>query len=342
MAMRFLRAHVILLLILALLAGARIAAPWVARGLINGSGGDASRLRWHVQDVDIHLWKASYDLKGADLYNRSDTVPVFSADRITSSLRWQPIFRSAPTMGLDAYHPQLRITHDPGTGQRKARPDWEKILGRISLFRLSRFGIHGGEVRFRDHATRPEAELEARDVDIDAENLFRGGEDSSRAARLEAKGLLMGSGHFDLRLRLQPEAARPTFTLDFSLADMELRTLGTALGAYAGLAVVKGRMDLAAHAAAAGGRYHGTVRSALHDFEMAASKPAHDGLVKTLEKKAVRVAGKILQLKTEKNESEGKRPPKADFSGDFPESVQGAWSSSGYVLREAFHEAMKP
>jgi hypothetical protein len=324
------------------LTALRAAAPYWIRHRINHKPASASVYHWQVADVDLRLLRGAYDLEDVTLRKEGLSTPIFQAGRMTSTIRFKTLFHGPVTADAEAFQPRLNLYLDPDRRESKKPLDWGKLLHRLTLFRLSGFAIHDGEVRIHDLSASPEVELIAEEVDIEAENLFRGGEDSSEWAGLTAKGLFMGSGRFTLKTRLMPESGSPVFDFDFSLRRMDLKTMNRALRAYTGMAVEKGRLDLDAAAKASGGKYRGRVHSKLHDFALKQAPEKEKGLVKTVQEKVARIAGGILEWKTEKNEAEGKAPPKMDFSGDFPVEVNNAWSMSEYLLKEAFRKGMKP
>jgi hypothetical protein len=350
----------VLVLVAAILLGLRAALPaWIGHR-INGKSDDQGGYGWRVEDVDVHLLTASYDLEGVSLRKRGLSAPLFTAERVTS--RVNGFFHRPITAHMESFGSRLSIDLDPaskGAGLRR-RPDWPKLLNRLTWFRVDRLTIRNGEIRFHDPDAHPPVELHASGVDIEARNLFRADEggdeganvggdkgtdkggDSSRNFRLEAKGVLMGSGRFAFHTDLHPEAGVPTFDADFSIRGLELKAMNPALEAYAGLAVEKGRLDLETHAKARGGGYKGIIRSELHDFAMKDAVEKPKGFVKAFQRKAVRVLGRILEHKTEANEAEGKGPPQADFSGDFPARVKGGWSRSEYLIKEAFRKGISP
>jgi uncharacterized protein DUF748 len=338
---------ILLLFPLALLVLLRGAAPFWIRHRINHAPASGSAYHWHVENVDLHLFRGGYDLEDVTLLKEGAPIPVFQAGKMSSSIRFKTLFRGPVTADAEAFRPRLNLYLEPdnrGSGMRGSKKPFDggKLLHRLTLFRLSGFTIHQGEVHIHDLSGKTEVELTAKEVDIEAENLFRGGEDSSRWAGLKAEGRFMGSGRFTLETRVRPESESPDFDFRFTLRHMDLKDMDRALKAYTGMAVEKGRLDLDAVAKASGGKYRGTVHSKLHDFALEPAPEKEKGWVKAVREKAARIAGGILEWKTEKNEAEGKAPPKFDFSGDFPPEVHNAWSMSGYLLKEAFRKGLKP
>lgn len=336
-------AGLVLLLILILLVGLRAALPaWILHQ-VNRPPAEQARYRWEVQDVDIHLLSRSYEFEGVALVQREESDSLFTAERIRSTFPWRNPFTGPVPVDMEAFHPRLELELAPGGRSPNADPpDWEKVLEKLTLRRVSSFSIHDGKVRLRDAKSRPQVTLSASGVDIRADYLYRVGTDSARWAGLKAEGLFMESGRFMLKTRLDPEAARPTFVLDFSMRGLELKSINSALMAYAGMEVEKGRLDLETHATASGGRYQGRIRSGLDDFELADTRPKDEGMMKALGRKVTGVLGNVLEWKTESNEAEGKGLPKADFSGEFPKEVVDAWSMSEFLLKEAFRKGLQP
>ena len=342
------RKRILLLVFLALCLGIslglRAALPYWLLHRINRHAGENGGYGWTVKDVDIRLWRAEYELQGVVLRTKQSPRPVFTAERVTSALRFGRLLyalRVPPQEDVQAFQPMLNIDLDaePGRSRPMARPDWMRLLQRLTLFRISGLAIHQGVIHFHDALANPPVEISLRAMEIRADHLFRSGGDTAHWAELEAHGLVPGGGRLRFRTRLDPEARTPTFKLDFSLQGIALEGLNSVLRAYAGLDVESGRLDLSAHAAASGGGYKGTIRSALHDFALKEGKPK--GLAEAVKEKVVKAVGEILQKKSDRNASEGKAPPETEFSGKFPAAVQDGWSMSEYLLKEAFRKGLR-
>gem|GEM_PF-4225295 len=335
------RARTTLILIAAMLLALRAAAPyWIAHRINNIPPGK-SPYRWQVADVDLRLFSASYDLRGVTLHKEGIPAPMFTADRVTSAFRPGEIFRTR-TVDLEAFRPSLNLRLGRDSTDAGPGPDWGSMLHRLSLFRVSGLTIHNGEIVFLDQAADPDVDIRLEDVAVVAENLYRAGGDTAHWAGLKARGRLMGSGKFTLCTRIHPEAGSPAFEFDFTLKNMDLPRMNSALRAYAGVSVKKGRMDLETHATASGGKYRGSIRTGLYDFEISDTRQKDRGLAESLKNKAADLLGNVLEWKSEKNQEEGKPAPKADFSGTFPEEVGDAWSMSEYLLKEAFRRGVEP
>jgi Domain of Unknown Function (DUF748) len=332
-----------LAVVFALLLSLRMALPVWIRHRINGNAGEKG-YGWTVRDVDIHVFRAAYDIEGVVLRQKGRLVPTFTAERITSTVRLKTLFHPPVTAEAEAFKPTLDLALDAGPERSEPmdRPDWARLLHRLTLLRLSSFTIHQGKIRFQDKHVHPEVDIYALGVDIKAENLFRGSGDSSRWAGISAQGKLMGQAPFDFQTRIKPEAGSPALKLDLSLSGLELKTMNGALLAYAGLAVAKGRMDLQAHAVASGGGYRGTLQSELHDFAISDSGAKRKGIVKRVVAEVAKVAGIILEKKSERQEEAGKEPPEMDFSGRFPGPVRDSWSASEYLIKSAFRQSLRP
>ncbi|MDB5105964.1 MAG: hypothetical protein JWP91_3653 [Fibrobacteres bacterium] len=334
-------------LIIALLLGLRALLPWFAEAWINHNLKDIAGYRAHVEDVDLHVLHAAYDIEGFRLVKASGSIPVpfFQADRITASAKWRKNLGKPLTADMEVIGPTLTLVHaeDERHSQLGLDLDWPEVFRKLSFLRVGRFHVMDAEIRFRDSKANPHVDIYAKDVDASLDNLVRTG--GSHAADFRADGRVMGQSAITMRLRIDPEAERPRFKMDMALDSMALKPMNRALKAYSGMDVESGTLDMTTHATASGGRFHGKVRAQLHDFDMGNQvKEAFDedkGPVQALKEGVVEGVGNLLEGRTEAKEEAGRNPPEMSFSGRFPDQVQEVWTMSGYMLKESFDKAVK-
>ncbi len=179
------RAGIALLLILASLLGLRAALPaWIGHR-VNRPPAESARFRWEVRDVDVRMLSLAYEFEGVTLRKRGDSAPVFAAERVRSRFNVRNPFSSPITVDMDAYRPVLHLELGAeGRPPSADPPDWERMLGRLTLWRVSGITLHEGEIRLHDAKPRPGVELSASGVSLRADYLYRGGDDSTRRAGL--------------------------------------------------------------------------------------------------------------------------------------------------------------
>src|SRR5512140_2223317 len=78
------RTGIVILCILVLLVAVRIALPHVIKSQINKKLASLPDYQGHVADVDLHIYRGAYSIKGIELDKKNGAVPVpfFSADYI--------------------------------------------------------------------------------------------------------------------------------------------------------------------------------------------------------------------------------------------------------------------
>jgi hypothetical protein len=324
---------------------ARAYAPVAARRWINFHSKDIAGYGLHVSDIDLRLWRMGYALDGVSLGKASGDVrqPLFSVRRLTSTLRWRDALRHPLTADMEAIGPRITLVHGPDSARSQYGIDlaWRRVLRRMAFMRVGRIEMRDAEIRFRDTQASPRVDLSARNVDLFADNLMRGGSSgASHRSEWFARGRLQGSGRFVLRMRLDPEERKPDFVMDFALRGLDLRDCNAALKAYAGVDAEKGWLDMSVHVVASGGRYRGKIRSSLRGLDMGGPEEKDRGLAGTLKEGAAQLAGDLFEAFAEERKSKGEKPPGISISGRFPASAQDAWSMSGYVLRESFRSAL--
>lgn len=79
----------ILIVVAALLVGLRVAAPFVLEYVINDRLRRIPEYAGRVADVDIHLWRGAYALKGGRSAKRAARLARPCLPRSVSTFRWR-------------------------------------------------------------------------------------------------------------------------------------------------------------------------------------------------------------------------------------------------------------
>jgi len=145
----------------------------------------------------------------------------------------------------------------------------------------------------------------------------------------------MGEGLFRIRLKLAPLAVEPTFYLSGELQNLQLYTLNDFLQAYADVRVSQGSLSVFTEMTGSDGYFKGYVKPIAKDIQILKRKK--DNFPHRVWEAAVAGATKLFE-----------NPPKSQvatqipFSGKFSSPEMGTWTAIGYLLRNAFVQALQP
>ena len=72
----------VLLVLVVLLAGVRLALPAIVQNYVNRELSSSPDYAGHVGNVSIHLWRGAYEIQNVQIFKRNGRIkqPFFSAD----------------------------------------------------------------------------------------------------------------------------------------------------------------------------------------------------------------------------------------------------------------------
>src|SRR5512146_2493425 len=84
------RTGIIVLCIVILLVAVRIALPYIVKSQVNKKLSSLPDYQGRVADVDLHIYRGAYSIKGIELNKKNGSVPVpfFSANVIDFMVGW--------------------------------------------------------------------------------------------------------------------------------------------------------------------------------------------------------------------------------------------------------------
>lgn len=344
------RLRTALLVVLVLLAAARVALPGLIRSRLNQKldslpGG----YRGQVGDVSLALHRGSVSLEEIELQDAKRDL-VVTVKELRLRVRLTELLKRRVVASADVEKPMMRVAVRRAARRAKAVAAGEKkerrkqpdagspgpskplpdALAEATPFRVERVEVRDGEL------VVIEGGLEARvsDVQIVVEGLTN--EETGRNARLQAAARVMEKGKASLTVRADPLAERPSFDLTARLEDVDLPSINPLLRWQMGVDVERGTFELVSEMDAEGGAFAGYVKPFVDDLKMLKAadlkKPA-----KALKEAVVGAVAAVL--KNKKTEAVATKVP---VKGTLEDPEVGVWAAVLAVLRNAFVEALRP
>jgi hypothetical protein len=133
--------------------------------------------------------------------------------RLDLSLTWAGCAHGKLVGEAVLHHPVVSFVagETQAESQTGEGPSWASRLDALFPFRIERFVLRDGEVRFKSEKTDPPVDLYVDDLYLEAHNLtnVRGkGAGGLLPAEVEAAGRPFGTGELEARLRFDPLAER--------------------------------------------------------------------------------------------------------------------------------------
>jgi hypothetical protein len=334
---------IVLLSILAVLIAIRAALPYVILRVANQKINGIPEYRGHIEDVDLSLFRGAYQVKGVKLekIQGASSEPFFSADLVDLSVQWSALFHRSLVGEVQLHHPRLNfvVAKTKKASQTSIDSSWEDRSKEMFPLDINRFEIHDGEVHFRDLTRTPKVDVHLDHIQALAKGLTnRPRADEALPATFHATARAMDHADVRLDLKLDPFAKDPTFDMDGELSGLKLTTLNDFLKAYAKVDAEGGTFALYTEMAAYKGAFKGYVKPIAKDVKIFSPGEKDEGGFWQSAWEAL-VAGTEKLLENRKKDQVATQVP---LSGRFANPTAGIWRSVGYLLRNAFIQALRP
>lgn len=329
-------------MIIALAAG-RLALPYLLEHYVNRQLSKIPEYSGRIGAVTVHLWRGAYVIHDIKIEKSDANIPVpfFSTPRMDLSVQWKELFHGAVVGKILLDRPAVNFVGGPTPDQKQTGESqpWGKTLESLFPFRINRFEIRDGQVRFQTFSKNEPVDIYVTNLYAVATNLSNT-RDLGRPlpAALQAAGRSLGGGELNIDLKMDPLAPAPTFELTASLTNVDLVALNSFLRSYGKLDVAGGIFSVYSTAASDQGNYKGTVRVLFQHLDVFEWEKERKKNVLELFWEAV--VGTLAA--TVKNHPHDQLAANIPVSGSFTNSHIGVFYAAGSLLHNAFIRALLP
>ncbi len=298
----------------------------------------------HIGAVEISLLRGAYKIKDVRLLKieGQERVPFFAAEAVDLSVEWGALLRRHALVGeIEVFSPRLNFLVAPSKKESQTGIDasWQDRVTELFPLDMNRFAIHDGEIHFRDLTRTPKVDVHLDRIEALAKGLTNHPrKDEALPATFHVTARAMDHAKLRLDVKLAPLAKDPTFDMDGELVELRLPSLNDFLKAYAKVDAEGGTFSLYTEMAANGGNFKGYVKPLLKDVKIfSPGKKDEGGLLSSAWQ--LMVAGVVTIFENRKKEQVATQIP---LAGKFSNPSAGVWKSVGYLLRNAFVQALSP
>jgi len=321
----------------------RIILPYVVLHYANKTLANMNGYYGHIKDIDLSLYRGAYIIK--DIYlNKVDSVskqstPFFKSRDIDLSIEWGALLHGSLVGELTFDLPELIFTKDKSDlgDVKKDTNDFRKLLKNFMPFKVNRFEVNDGTLRYVDNTSTPRVDIALKQTHILALNLNNVVDDkvelpSTVTAQANA---YEGTLHFDMKLNALAKNA--TFDLNAEIKNTNLVLLNDFLKAYGSFDVHAGNFGLYTEMAAKDGQFIGYVKPIIKDLKVVGPEDRHDTFLNKLWEQIVGAAGVIL-----KNQKKEQIASKVEIKGSYKNPKTSTLDAIWEVLLNAFVQALLP
>lgn len=332
----------IVLGVIVLLVGLRIALPYIVLHFVNKELASLEGYWGHAEDVDISLYRGAYRIEGIRILKTDGRVPVpfFRTPRVDISVDWSALLSWMIVAEVDVLRPQLNfVNSDRRRGDMTGEgADWQGTVRDLVPLKINELRIRDGELHFRDFSKRPMVNIYVQDIWLTVSNLTNSERLSNTfVARARGTALAMNSGRVRLRANIDPYARRPTFDLWLSMRNMKLREMNSFLDGYVGVDAEQGRFSLYTELHSREGRFRGYAKPILEGVEIFDLGGENEGFFTQAWEAIVDLALEIFSNQPSDPDRFASRIP---LSGRLDDPELDVWTAIGQILKNAFIRAL--
>lgn len=331
------------LIVVALLVGARLALPYVVVNQINHRLRAIPGYRGHVDHVTMSLWRGAYSLNGISIFkvDGQQQNPFFLARHLEFSLAWRDLFHGKIVSRIFVEHPELTFVHGPTpeSSQKDTDKRWQEVVEDLFPINIQHFEAQHGVVRYIDDTRTPRVDVFVKNLAAVATGLQNRPPETGQEfpAHIQLDGDSLGGGKLQVLVDAEPLAARPHFHLSLKFSGVDLTALNDSLKSVANVEVSRGIFELVLEMGGRDGAFEGYV------------KPFFNGLdFKTREDKKGSVAAHLWEKLVSglawlvKNKPRDQVATKIPFRGEFGDAQLGLWATVRNLFRHGFVRAFTP
>lgn len=267
-------------IILVLIGGLRLAAPYVVKHVINRQLQTVAGYAASIQDVDLGVLALRASFDGLILQQKEEsgdrprdrgaqTGPLLRVERVTTTFVWSDLLRGRLTAAVSVNRPQIRYDDPPPTKEKDtpSKSIRERIDDLIPL-RIRELTIQNGTLSVTLSQPRPAMTFRFRNLDANIRNIFTGGRPGpmstlALSANTTGSGILSVDGRFDLTT---PKS--PTVDINAQLRSLNLPSLNPIFERYAQFDFERGVLDLFTEVKVTSGQVTGYVKPIFEDVDI--------------------------------------------------------------------------
>lgn len=222
------------------------------------------------------------------------------------------------------------------TGKKVAQAAERAANHPTLLLRIDHGTVENSEFGVVNQATLPSYRLFISGTNIDLENWSN--QLAEGIAKVQLKGLFMGSGTTQISGSFRPETKSPDFDLSVKILKTPAKSLNQVLRAHSGTDVAAGVFSIFGEMTVKDGQVKGYLKPLFKD--VTAYDPEQDkdqGVLTKIFEKTINVVASVL-----KNTPRGEVATKADLSGPVENPQASTWEMVATLFSNAFFDAVLP
>ncbi|MCC9166417.1 DUF748 domain-containing protein [Pontibacter harenae] len=342
--MRFKKPYIIVAVLLVLLIAFRIALPYIVKNYVNKSLDEMPGYTGHVDDIDLHLYRGAYTIKGLVLVEEKGNpkYPLLNIPVTDLSVEWKSLFEGKLVGEVVMQGPRLNILIAPASEEARQateQDDWTKVVTDLMPITINRFVVNNGRLAYLDFSSKPDVNLYIENMQLVALNLANVENASNPLpSPVTISGTSVGGGQLKVDMKANLLKEIPDMNLNMQLTQVDLTSLNDMIKAYGTFDVERGQLDMYSKVNVKDGQLDGYMKPFFENIKILDWKKdkEEDGFLHAAKEAVIGLFAEAAE-----NQKRDQIATEIPITGSIQAPNTNNWKTFINVLRHAFISAFQ-
>lgn len=332
--------YIVVTLLLLALVVVRLALPGIVKNYVNKKLNELPGYTGHVDDIDIHLIRGAYVIKGLRLKKKTDPAkyPFLFIDQADLSLEWGAIFKGRLVGEVILDRPAVNILATEELNKEPSKDSWTKTVKALMPMTINRLQVNDGKFAYLDLQKKPATNLHIDHMQLTAHNLANVEKNAKPLpSHVSLTGTSIGGGHLKADMDINVLKDIPDLALGMSLKGTNLLSLNGFFEGNAKMDVERGNIDIFSKLTLKNGGMSGYVKPFISNLKVLDVKKdikKKGGILRVVKKAVVGLFAKVVT-----NPKTKKIATLIPIKGNVKDPKTSGWATFVGVLKNAFIQA---
>ena len=224
----------------------------IAENFVNKKLDSLEGYKGSIEDVDIHLFRGAYRIKGIDIQERGDTLrPFVHVDTLDLSVQWKALFDGKVVGEVLVSNPVINYRAQPAGEEDAVESDtaevnnWSQKLQELMPLTINKFEVRQGSITYSDPGAQLKLNTYLQGLNLLVKNISNVKDSVSELpTSLSANATTLGRGKLNIDMDLNLLQNKPDLSANIRLDTVDLTALNDVFRAYANVDLQKGAFTM--------------------------------------------------------------------------------------------------
>jgi len=335
--------YIIITLLILVLAGIRIALPWIVKDYVNKKLNELPGYSGHVNDIDIRLYRGAYVIKELELRKKIDPAkyPFLTIKHADLSIEWRSLFKGKLVSKIILNQPVIYIlAANEDLSKEPSKDSWTKTVKAIMPVTINRLQINEGKFAYLDFKKKQQVNLHIDHLQMTALNLANVQKAATPLpSTVTLTGTSIGNGHLKAAMKVNVLKDIPDFDMSMKLTGINMLSLNSFLEAQVKFDIERGHLSIFSKLKLINSEMDGYVKPFIKDLKVLNVKKdikKKGGVLRVVKKAVVGLFAKAVE-----NPKTKKIATIVPIKGNISDPKTSGWQTFLGILKNAFIKALQ-